>query len=153
VQLDPQNPVLLDIVFSVQSDLPVKTDSHAKIMSMSPLGDHHVEILSGSAQAPRAVTGALLPSRKHVDFNALTAQLSDLSPQAQELLRNLNDRASEVKDTIARVNDLLSPQNRANFAATIANARGMIEENRPQLKATLQNVNAVSEKLQPLLED
>jgi ABC-type transporter Mla subunit MlaD len=58
-----------------------------------------------------------------------------------------------VKDTIARVNDLLSPQNRANFAATIANARGMIEENRPQLKATLQNVNAVSEKLQPLLED
>jgi phospholipid/cholesterol/gamma-HCH transport system substrate-binding protein len=122
-------------------------------MSMSPLGDNHLEILPGSAQAPRATSGSLLPSEKYVDFNALTAQLNDLNPQAQELLRNLNDRASEVKETIARVNDLLGPQNRANLAATIANARGMLEENRPQIKSTLRNVNAVSEKLQPLLED
>jgi phospholipid/cholesterol/gamma-HCH transport system substrate-binding protein len=153
MQLDPQDPAQLDVVFSVQSDLPVKADSHVKIMSMSPLGDNHLEIYPGSAQAPRAVSGAALPSLKYVDFNALTAQLDDLNPQAQELLRNLNDRASEVKETIARVNDLLGPQNRANLAVTIANARGMLEENRPQIKTTLHNVNAVSEKLQPLLED
>src|ERR1700737_4021524 len=87
VQLDPQNPARLDIVFSVQSDLPVKTDSSVKIMSMSPLGDNHLEIYPGSAQAPRAASGAALPSLKYVDFNALTAQLNDLNPQAQELLR------------------------------------------------------------------
>jgi phospholipid/cholesterol/gamma-HCH transport system substrate-binding protein len=153
IQLDPQNPARLDIVFSVESDLPVKTDSNVKIMSMSPLGDNHLEIYPGSAQAPRAASGAALPSLKYIDFNALTAQLNDLNPQAQELLRNLNDRASEVKETIARVNDLLGPQNRANLAATIADARGMLEENRPQIKTTFHNVNAVSEKLQPLLED
>lgn len=153
VRLDPQNPARLDIVFSVQSDLPVKTDSGVKIMSMSPLSDNHVEILPGSTQAPRAASGALLPSQQYVDFNALTAQLNDLNPQVQQLLGNLNDRATEVKETIARVNDLLGPQNRANLAATLANTRGMLEENRPQVKAALQNVNAVSEKLQPLLED
>jgi phospholipid/cholesterol/gamma-HCH transport system substrate-binding protein len=153
LQLDPQNPARVDIVFSVQSDLPVKTDSNVKIMSMSPLGDNHLEVFPGSAQAPRAVSGALLPSQKYVDFNALTAQINDLGPQAQELLRTLNDRASEVKETIARVNDLLSPRNRANLAATLAGTRGMIEENRPQVKATIQNVNALTEKMQPLLED
>ena len=153
VQLDPRNPARLDIVFSVQSDLPVKSDSNVKIMSMSPLGDNHVEILPGSAQAPRAPGGALLPSQKYVDFNALTAQINDLGPQAQELLRNLNDRASEVRETITRVNDLLSPQNRVNLAATLADTRGMIEENRPQVKATLQNANVLTEKMQPLLED
>jgi phospholipid/cholesterol/gamma-HCH transport system substrate-binding protein len=153
VQLDSQDPAQLDVVFSIQSDLPVKVDSNVKIMSMSPLGDNHIEIFPGSRQAPRAAAGALLPSLKYVDFNALTAQLNDLNPQAQELLRNLNDRASEVKDTIARVNDLLGPRNRANVAATLAGTRGMIEENRPQVKATLQNMNEVSRKLQPLLED
>jgi len=153
VRLDSQNPGRVDIVFSVQADLPVRVDSSVKIMSMSPLGDNHLEILPGSAQAPRATDGSLLPSQKYVDFNALAAQLNDLNPQAQELLRNLNDRALEVKETIARVNDLLGPQNRANLAATIVNARGMLEENRPQIKTTLHNVNAVSEKLQPLLED
>jgi len=153
VQLDRQDPGRLDVVFSVQSDIPVKVDSSVKIMSMSPLGDNHVEIFPGSPKAPRAARDALLPSLKYIDFNALTAQLNDLNPQAQELLRNLNDRATEVKETIARVNDLLGPQNRANLAATLANTRGMIEENRPQLKETLQNVNEVSRKLQPLLED
>jgi phospholipid/cholesterol/gamma-HCH transport system substrate-binding protein len=153
VQLDPQNPERLDIVFSVQSDLPVKVDSNVKIMSMSPLGDNHLEILPGTSQAPRALSGALLPSQKYVDFNALTAQINDLGPHAQELLRNLNDRASEVKETIVRVNDLLSSQNRVNLAATLAATRGMIEENRPQIKTTIQNVNALTEKMQPLLED
>jgi phospholipid/cholesterol/gamma-HCH transport system substrate-binding protein len=153
VQLDSQNPGRLDVVFSVQADLPVRVDSNVKIMSMSPLGDNHLEILPGSPHAPRAVSGALLASQKYVDFNALTAQLNDLNPQAQALLRNLNDRASEVKETIARVNDLLSPQNRANLAATFAGTRGMIEENRPQVKTTLHNVNALTEKMQPLLED
>ena len=115
--------------------------------------DSHVEILPGTPQAPRAVSGALLASQKYVDFNALTAELNDLNPQAQALLRNLNDRASEVKETIARVNDLLGPQNRFNLAATLAGTRSMIEESRPQVKATLQNVNALTQKMQPLLED
>jgi phospholipid/cholesterol/gamma-HCH transport system substrate-binding protein len=153
LRIDPQNPSQLDIVFSVQSDLPVKVDSTVKIMSMSPLGDNHLEIFPGSTQTPRAASGAVLPSQKYVDFNALTAQMNDLAPQARDLLRNLNDRASEVKETLARVNDLLNAQNRANVAAAIANTRSMIEENRPQLKTTLQNVSAVSGELTPLLED
>jgi phospholipid/cholesterol/gamma-HCH transport system substrate-binding protein len=153
LRLDPQYPGRLDITFSVQSDLPVKTDSHVKIMSMSPLGDNHLEILPGSPHAPAATNGALLPSDKYVDFNALTEQVNSIAPQAQELLHSLNDRAAEVKETVARVNDLLNAQNRANLAATLADTRGMIEENRPQIKSTLQHVNAVSEKLQPLLED
>jgi phospholipid/cholesterol/gamma-HCH transport system substrate-binding protein len=153
VQLDPQNPTRLDVVFSVQSDLPIKVDSNVKIMSMSPLGDNHLEIFPGSTQAPKAAGGALLPSLKYVDFNALTAQLNDLNPQVQDLIQSLNERASEVKETIARVNDLLSPENRANLAATFANARGLIEENRPQVKSTLQNVSAASGEIQPLIED
>jgi len=40
VQLDRQDPSRLDVVFSVQSDLPVSVDSNVKIMSMSPLGDN-----------------------------------------------------------------------------------------------------------------
>src|SRR5229473_2655241 len=79
VRIDPQNPSRIEITFKVQSDLPVKTDSH--------------------------------------------------------------------------VNDLLNVQNRANLSATLANARGMIEENRPALHSTLTHINSVSEKLEPLLSD
>jgi phospholipid/cholesterol/gamma-HCH transport system substrate-binding protein len=153
LRIDPQNPSRIDVTFSVQSDLPVKTDSRVKIMSMSPLGDNHLEILPGTAKAGQAPDGSLLPSDAYVDFNAITQQINNIAPRAQQLLETLNDRATELKVTVERVNDLLNIENRLNLAATLANARGMIEENRPQIKSTLQHVNAVSEKLQPLIED
>jgi phospholipid/cholesterol/gamma-HCH transport system substrate-binding protein len=137
----------------VQSDLPVKTDSKARIMSLSPLGDNHLEIVPGSAQAGNAADGALLASENYVDFNAITQQINEIAPHAQQLLSTLNDRATELKVTVERVNDVLSAQNRANLAATLANTRGMIEENRPQIKATLQHVNELTEKLDPLLDN
>ena len=151
--IDPKNPAQIDIVFSVQTDLPVKTDSHAKIMSMSPLGDNHLEIFPGGAQAALAQPGSLLQSDPYVDFNALTAQINDLAPQAKQLIQSLNDRATELKVTVARVNDLLNDRNRENLSATLANTRGLIEENRPEIKATLQHLNAASQKIEPLIQD
>jgi phospholipid/cholesterol/gamma-HCH transport system substrate-binding protein len=153
VRIDPQNPARIEIIFKVQSDLPVKTDSRVKIMSMSPLGDNHVEILPGTPKAPVAPDGSQLASETYVDFNAITAEINELGPHATELITTLNDRATELKVTVERVNDLLSARNRTNLSATLANTRGMLEENRPALHATLQHINSVSEKLEPLLED
>lgn len=151
--IDPQNPARIDVVFSVQTDLPVKKDSHAKIMSMSPLGDNHLEVLPGGAQTALASPGSLLPSDTYVDFNALTAQINDLAPQAKQLIQSLNDRATELKVTVDRVNDLLNAQNRANLTATLADTRGMLDENRPEIKSTIQHLNAASQKIEPLLQD
>jgi phospholipid/cholesterol/gamma-HCH transport system substrate-binding protein len=153
LSIDPKNPAQIDVVFSVQTDLPVKTDSRAKIMSMSPLGDNHLEILPGGAQTALAPPGSLLPSDAYVDFNALTAQLNDIAPEAKQLIQSLNDRSTELKVTVERVNDLLNAENRANLSATLANTRGLIEENRPQIKSTIQHLDTVSQKLEPLLQD
>jgi phospholipid/cholesterol/gamma-HCH transport system substrate-binding protein len=153
LHIDPQDPSRIDVILSVQTDLPVKTDSHVRIMSMSPLGDNHLEIVPGSAKAAVAPMGALLIADPYIDFNALTSKINDLAPQAQQLIHTLNDRATELKETVDRVNDMLSPQNRANLSATIAETRGLITEERPQLKSTLQHVNALTEKMQPLIDD
>ncbi len=151
--IDPKNPAQIDVVFSVDTDLPVKTDSRVKIMSMSPLGDNHLEIFSGSAQAAPAPPGTLLHSDPYVDFNALTAQINDLAPQAKQLIQSLNERVTELKVTVDRVNDLLNDRNRENLSATLANTRGMLEENRPEIKSTIQHFNAASQKIEPLLRD
>ena len=153
VRIDAQDPSRIDVTLSVQNDLPVKIDSRVKIMSTSPLGDNHVEILPGSANAALAKDGAQLPSDPYLDFNTLAAKINELTPQAQELLHTLKDRATELKETVARVNDMLSPENRANLSATIAETRGLITEERPQIKSALQHVNTLTEKMQPLIED
>lgn len=153
LEIDSRNPSLIDVTFSVQAGLPVHTDSKVKIMSVSLLGDNHLEIFPGSATSAMAADGATLPSVEYIDFNALTDRINAIAPQAQELLKTLNDRGMELKTTIDRVNDLLNSENRANLSATLASTRGMIEENRPQIRATLDNLNRVSAKLEPVIDD
>jgi phospholipid/cholesterol/gamma-HCH transport system substrate-binding protein len=153
LQLDPKDNSRIEITFSVRPGWPVKTDSHVKIMSLSPLGDNHLELVPGSDKAALAPVGTTLQSEPYVDFNALTAKINDIAPRAQQLLITLNDRATELKVTVERVNDLLSDQNRANLAGTLAETRGMIAENRAPVKSTVQHLNSASEKLEPLLQD
>jgi phospholipid/cholesterol/gamma-HCH transport system substrate-binding protein len=153
LQLDPKHPSSIEITFSVKTDLPVKTDSRVRIMSISPLGDNHLELLPGTEKAALAASGALLSSDPYIDFNSLTQKINDIAPQAQQLLTTLNGRATELQDTLARVNDLLNATNRANISAALADTRGMIAENRPQVKSAVQNLSSASQKLQPLLDD
>jgi phospholipid/cholesterol/gamma-HCH transport system substrate-binding protein len=153
LRIDPQNPANIEITLAVQTDLPVKTDSHVRIMSMSPLGDNHLEIVPGSPQAALAKDGSTLPSDRYIDLNAITERINEIAPEAQQLLHTLNDRATELKVTIARVNDLLNDENRSNLTGTLAQTRQMISENRPAIKATLGHLNTSSEKLGPLLDD
>lgn len=153
LQLDPRDPTRIEITFSVKSGLPVKTDSRVKIMSLSPLGENHLEILPGTERAGLASQGSILQADPYVDFNAITSKINDIAPQAQQLMKTLNDRATELKLTIDRVNDVLSDANRKNLAGTLADARGMIGENRPQVKSTVQNLQSASQRLEPLLQD
>jgi len=153
VGIDPQNPLRIEVTFSVIVDLPVKTDSRVKIMSTTLLSDNHLEIVPGTPQAADAAPGSQITSEPYTDINSVMAQIQTLTPQAQQLLAEINARVVELKVTVSRVNELLSAENRANISGLISDSRGMIQENRPQLKSTLSRLNDVSGQLQPVLDD
>ncbi len=152
IQIDPADSSLIDMIFSVKSDLPVKTDSKVAIISYSPLGDNHLEILPGDPKSTLAPAGALLASKPYLGFNELAEQINKISPQAQELMANLNERVKELSVSIARVNELLNDRNRQNISGSLANLHGMLDEDRPVVRSTLNNVNSASEKITPLID-
>ncbi len=153
VRSDPQDPTRMEVVFRIHADVPVKTDSQAKISSLGALGDNFLGIIPGSPAAPRAPSGSVLKTLPFAGFDELTNRLNELAPEAQQLLENLNARVSELQQTVARVNDLLSAENRANLTASLGNVRGMLEEDRPAIHSTLGHLNDSSAKLGPLLDD
>src|SRR5262249_50581361 len=153
VHTDPHDGTRMEIVFRVHRDIPVKTDSLATIPSNSPLSDNYLGILPGSNQAQRAPDNSVLRSIEYVGFAELEAELAELGPQARILLGNLNQRVTELQVTVARVNDLLNDRNRDNLAASMANVRGVLEENREPLHGTINNLNQASAKIAPLLDD
>ena len=154
VRIDPQDPARVEISFSIRPGVPVRTDTVAKIASLSALGENYLELVPGKTPgATPAPPGSVLKSEDYISFADVTTRLNDLAPAAQALLENLNQRVTDLQATIARVNDLLSVQNRANLSASLANVRGMLEENRPALKSTMGHIDTASAKVAPLLDD
>ena len=153
VRTDPNDVTRAEVVFRVNKDVPVKTDSTTIVTSNSPLSDNYLGIKPGSNSAPRAPSGSTLKSAPYVGFAELEAEIAALAPQAKVLLGNLNNRVTELQTTVARLNDVLSDRNRDNLSASLANVRGVLEENRPALRTTIQNVNQASAKVAPLLDD
>jgi len=153
VRFDPQDPTRMKVDFTAKPDIPVKTDSVVAITSTSPLGENFLEILAGTPQAPRAQRDAFLKAKEPTSFSDIADRISELTPAANELIKNLNERVVEVKVTLARVNDLLNDKNRENVSASLGELRGMLHEDRPLVHSTLTNVNDAAAKLQPLIDN
>jgi phospholipid/cholesterol/gamma-HCH transport system substrate-binding protein len=152
VDVDPDDPTLMEIDFDVKPGVPIKTDSTVIITSNSPLGDNFLGIKPGTKAAPRAQNGSTLPAGPYTSLDDIKAMLAQMGPSATKLLDNLNDRASELQVTIARVNDLLNDQNRANISATVADLHGMLQEDRPLVHSSLGHVNDATAKLGPIID-
>jgi phospholipid/cholesterol/gamma-HCH transport system substrate-binding protein len=153
VRPDPGNPARMEIDFTVKPEIPVKTDTLAVITSNSPLGDNYLGLRGDKAKGPPAPPGSTLPSKEYSGFSDISDSLAELTPQAKQLITNLNDRITQLKDTIDRVNDLLNDKNRENISASLSNVRGMLDENRKNIHETIDNVHAASAKLDKLLDD
>jgi len=153
VQSDPQDPTRMEIDFSVQPDVPIKTDSAATITSTSPLADNFLGIVPGTKASPRAGAGATLKSTEFISFADIATIISGLGPNANDLILNLNARAVALQDTLDRVNDVLSAQNRADIASSLQNVRGILAEDRPAIRAAVNNLSDSSKKIGPLMDD
>lgn len=153
LRVDPKDSARIEITFSVKEGTPVKTDSVAKITSLSALGDNYMEITPGSPTAPLAPPGSALKGKDYFGIADLSDTFSEVAPEARKLIADLNARVNELKETIVRVNDLLNEKNRVNVSTSLAEVRGMLEENRPRVKSTLANVDKASAKIEPLMDD
>lgn len=153
LRIDPQDPRRIEVTFRVPDDIPVKTDSVVKIISLSALGENQLEVTAGSPEAKRAPQDTVLPSKEFFGITQLADMLESVGPDVQALLQELKKRSAELQVTVARVNDLISDANRANVAQSLSNVRGMLEENRPKLKATMSNIEATSAKMPALVDD
>jgi phospholipid/cholesterol/gamma-HCH transport system substrate-binding protein len=153
VRVDPKNSTRMEIEFSVRPDVPVKTDSVAKITSLGALDENYVELGTGSRNSPLARPGSELRSEETIGIGDLGSMIGELAPVAKETLENLNQRITELQVTVARVNDLLSDKNRANISGGLGNLNAMLAEDRPKISASLTNVQNASAKLAPLLDN
>lgn len=153
VRVDPQDSSRMEIDFSVDHGIPVKTDSVAKITSLGALDENYLEVGTGTRSASLAAPGSEVKGMQTVGIGAIGDVMGNLAPVAQQVLQNLNQRLTEMQVTVNRVNDLLNDRNRGNITNGLGNLNSMLAENRPKLSASLTNVQAASARIIPLFDD
>lgn len=153
VHIDPHDSTRIEVDFNIDEDIPLKTDSVAKITSLGPLGDNYLELSTGTRQAPKAQPGSIVKSAPTFNFNDLGEMVAGLQPMVQQTLEKLDQRLDELQVTVARANDLLSDKNRANISGSLGEVHSMLAEDRPKVSRTLDNVQTASAQLKPLLDE
>jgi phospholipid/cholesterol/gamma-HCH transport system substrate-binding protein len=153
VRVDPNDTTRIEIDFRVKPNIPVKTDSVAKISALGALSDNYVEIGTGTKDGQLAPPGSELKSAETLGIADLGDMIGSLTPLAKDVMQNLNQRLTELQVTIARVNDLLNDRNRQNISGSLTNLNGMLAEDRPKVSATLTNLQTASAKIVPVLDD
>ena len=167
LRVDPGDSTRIEVEFRVRPEIPVKTDSVAKVAALGALGENYLEITTGSNGAPLAPPGSVLLSRETLAISDLGDVMGGLAPDVQQVLHSLNERLVESKITIARINDLLGDTNQQNISGSMANLNALLADARPKVSAALSNINeatgrlpavtknvlAVSERVMPVLEN
>lgn len=153
VRVDPQDSTRIEIDFSVDRGVPVKTDSVAKITSLGALDENYLELGTGTRAASLASPGSEVKGAETVGIGAIGDMMGNLAPVAEQVLQNLNQRLTEIKVTVTRANDLLNDKNRVAVSNGLGNLNSILAEDRPKLSASLTNVQAASARIGPLLDN
>jgi len=153
VHVDPKDSTRIEVDFRVDPNIPVKSDSIAKISTLGALSDNFVEIGTGTKDSPLAPPGSELKSVETVGIADIGDLIGNMAPVAQEVLQNLNARLTELHVTIDRVNDLLNDQNREHIGNSLSNLNGLLADSRPKVAVSLTNIQAASAKIEPLLDN
>jgi phospholipid/cholesterol/gamma-HCH transport system substrate-binding protein len=151
IKVDPGNTTRIEVQLVVSKDVPVKTDSVARITTLGALGDNYVEISTGSQSAALLPSGAVLKSEESFGLGQLGDLFNSLMPQVQAVLGKVGTDLDGLQVTIDRANDLLNDKNRANLGGTLQTVHDMLNDTRPKVAMTLDNLNGLLTDTRPQL--
>ncbi len=153
VRIDPGNPARIEVAFQVDGAAPIKTDSVAKIATLGALTENYIEISPGTQAAAKAPPDAVLNSVESFGFAQIGDAVQDVLPDLKLAIQKLNVNLTGLEVTVSRANDLLNDRNRAHIANSLEHVDGMLADAQPKVARSLTNVDQVSAKLSPLLDD
>ena len=137
LSLAPQDPRRVIAVVRLEADAPFKTDTTAKLSQDGLTGPPFIQLTGGSPGAPR-----------------LVASSDDVLPVIRaepSALQNIADTANRL---VARMDEVLSPENVQRITDTLENIEGMtgaLGDQREDLRLLVVNAREASEQLKATL--
>ncbi|MGR2737067.1 MlaD family protein [Billgrantia sp. Q4P2] len=110
LRLDPADPRNVLALIRVESQVPIRQDTRARLALANITGSMSIQLHGGAPDSPLLVTRGDRPARITADQSPLSAMLSD----SEELLGNVNR-------VLSRLEEVLSEENVHNVERILAN--------------------------------
>jgi phospholipid/cholesterol/gamma-HCH transport system substrate-binding protein len=152
IQLDPDDPKRVNLLFAIERGTPIKEDTVAVLKTQGLTGIAYVELSGGARDAPRlrAIAGSRYP---------VIRTKPSLSARLENVLTSV---LAKLDSTSSNINAILSDQNRAAFtsaladiatvAHTIAAHKDTIDAGIGNAGRTLENSSRASAQIGPVIE-
>ena len=171
IRLLPNGTAVARLLFEAEVEL--RDGAFGQVKNMGLLGDKYVDLYPGEPGKARLPDGARLPGNVPVEFDQLTKLAQDIGKDVKELTAalsgSLGGEAGEAKidrivDNVGALAEELRhlvEANRRNVDVTMENLREfsssiretlaridrILDENRPGVKGSVENVEELTEKL------
>jgi phospholipid/cholesterol/gamma-HCH transport system substrate-binding protein len=156
-RIDPQDLTRIRVTLAVKAGTPIRTNSKARISSLGFLGENYLEVSPGTRDAALLPAGSEIPSVEMIQMPDLFSNVNNTTVSGNKLLNDLDDRVLTLSDNlnelIKEMDEVVSPQNREHLNSLLANADGMLKDDRPHVDKTLSNLETASGKLTPTIDN
>ena len=147
----------VEVIFEVRADIPVNTDSVAKLASLSALGQNYLEITTGSIEAPRIEPGGIIKSEEAVTVDDIMQKFANLADTASDMMADMRGDITRITERaeilLKNLNEITGGKNRESMEQLLENANEMMAEQKPKIDRITDQVSEMLVKADRLLVD
>jgi phospholipid/cholesterol/gamma-HCH transport system substrate-binding protein len=155
--LDPADSTRIKVVLQVEPGTPVKTNSRARISSLGFLGENYLEVSPGTRNAATLPAGSEIPALETVQLSDVFNNVNNITLTATKLVNDLDAQVLVLSKNsnvlIDNLNDVVNAENKEHFNSVLANSDEMLKQSRPHIEKTLANLETVSGKMSPTIDN
>ncbi|MBI1869853.1 MAG: MCE family protein [Chlamydiae bacterium] len=146
----------VEVLISVSKDIVIHKDSVAQVLSMGFLGEKYVEVSPGGIDAEAIPPGSTISGFTPKE---LTEVIQHFAEELDQMIPKIKDTLEKVHSSVDRVNDIVQEiANERKIQALLEGAQEatrrineILEENRKEIKATMENAANLSGELKDQL--
>ena len=147
----------VEVILEVRGDIPINTDSVAKLASLSALGQNYLEITTGSIEAPRIEPGGIIQSEEAVTVDDIMQKFGNLADTATDMMEDMRGDMARITERaevlLNNLNEITGEKNRESMEQLLENANEMMAEQRPKINRITDQVTEMLVKADRLLVD
>jgi len=157
VRLRPSQAWPVAFQVGLDSEVPIKTDSTARIVSSGLLGDGFLQIDPGSAKSPSLKQGGEIVSQTSPDLQDILEKMGKISSQAvgslDQVTAFMDQVSEEVVPLLKNLNTLVSEENAGHVQRILSTLDHTIDQAGPRFSVFSAGLEPLSNHLDDTLKE